>query len=269
MFPVLEDLYPALRQLFEPLRYNLVVDSIIDGHTPAWVYADRLSEPGLALMWNRQDALLLAGEVDDPATMRAVEQIITDEILPDAQNRHIPELAFHVSPALRPATRSIVNALKAKEAGRLTFRFAGPKLALRSLLPPGGQVEPITPQLLRAGFDYASAVDLWVRSFWHSYDDFLVTGFGHCLLLERAIVSWCLTVYASGAEVELGVATVPVHQRRGYATLVAAACVEQAYDRRLTPHWHCWQDNKASIAVAEKIGFVDPVGYVVFRVPTA
>lgn len=268
MFPLLEDSFPALRQLFEPLRFNLVVDSIIDGHTPAWVYADRMADPSLALMWNRQDALLLAGRADDSGAIADVEQIVQNEIMPDARNRHIPELALHASPRLRPVAASIAEKLKAREAGRFTFRFAGPKLSWRPMLPPDGQVEPITPQMLRSGLDYATAVDGWVRSFWRSYDDFLVTGFGHCLLLERAIASWCLTVYASAGEVEFGVATAPTHRSRGYATLVAAACVDEAHDRRLTPHWQCWEDNKASVAVAEKVGFVDPVRYTVFRMST-
>jgi RimJ/RimL family protein N-acetyltransferase len=34
-----------LRPIFEGLRYNLVVDSILDGNTPAWVYADEVRQP--------------------------------------------------------------------------------------------------------------------------------------------------------------------------------------------------------------------------------
>ena len=56
--------YPRLRALFEGLRFNLVVDSILAGNTPAWAFADSLAAPRVGLLWDRQDGVLLAG---DPA----------------------------------------------------------------------------------------------------------------------------------------------------------------------------------------------------------
>jgi RimJ/RimL family protein N-acetyltransferase len=91
------------------------------------------------------------------------------------------------------------------------------------------------------------------------------TGLGFCLLKGGEIVSWCLSVYASGAQIELGLATDPDHRGRGYATLTAAACLEYCTGNGLEPHWHCWEDNLPSIRVAEKVGFERPVHYLVYR----
>ena len=44
--------YARIRPLIAELRYNLVIDSIIEDHTPAWVYVDRRSTPQLALFYD-------------------------------------------------------------------------------------------------------------------------------------------------------------------------------------------------------------------------
>jgi hypothetical protein len=54
--------YSRLRPLFAGLRTHLVVDSMIEGNTPAWVFADDPRAPRVGLMWDRQDGLLLAGD---------------------------------------------------------------------------------------------------------------------------------------------------------------------------------------------------------------
>jgi RimJ/RimL family protein N-acetyltransferase len=41
--------------------------------------------------------------------------------------------------------------------------------------------------------------------------------------------------------------------------------VEHCVEHGLTPHWHCWEDNAPSMRVAEKVGFVRPERYAVYR----
>ncbi len=42
--------YADVRPLVGGLRHCLVIDSIIEGHTPAWVYVDNPQEPNTALI---------------------------------------------------------------------------------------------------------------------------------------------------------------------------------------------------------------------------
>jgi RimJ/RimL family protein N-acetyltransferase len=91
-------------------------------------------------------------------------------------------------------------------------------------------------------------------------------GFGYALLEGPAVASWCLTVFASGQAREVGLATVEAYRGRGYATRVAAACLEQCLRAGCVPHWQCREDNLPSRAVAEKVGFVEPVVYGVLRI---
>lgn len=86
MIRLTSDQYSLLTGLFEPLRFNLVVDSVIDGNTPGLAFADRLDEPSAGLIWDRQDAVLLAGKYVDE-----MGAIIEEQIIPDARRRWIPE----------------------------------------------------------------------------------------------------------------------------------------------------------------------------------
>ena len=261
------DQYERVRPLFAELRYNLVVDSILDGHTPAWVYADDAAQPHTAWLWNRMDAMLLAGDAGNKDTSRSLAALIHHRVIPDARQRYIPALSLHYHPAAWQQQVDVILAgLGPEQAPRRYYRFDRLRVDWRPRLPPGAEMRPIDGELLAAG--HLANVDSlrgWVFSFWPTPGDLVRSGLGRCLVQGEEILSWCLTVYASGRERELGVATVPAHRGLGLATLTAAACIEACLERGFRPHWHCWEENEASIALAGKLGFVEPVRYDVFR----
>ena len=62
--------------------------------------------------------------------------------------------------------------------------------------------------------------------------------------------------FTSGEDIApIQVMTASEHQRKGYATIVARALIEEATQREITPSWECDTHNEASIALAEKLGF--------------
>lgn len=104
----------------------------------------------------------------------------------------------------------------------------------------------------------------WIYSFWQELEDLLAHGVGSYVMRDPVIASWCLTVYASGPTVELGVATAPAYRQQGLATAVAAACVADCLAHGRTPIWQCNVDNSASLAVARNVGFVPKFDYAVY-----
>jgi RimJ/RimL family protein N-acetyltransferase len=259
--------YERVRPLFDALRYNLVVDSVIDGNTPAWVLVDDVEHPRTALIWNRQDALLLGNAPPRPSAEGALRYVIAGEVVPDARRRHIPQLALHVdNPAGMRAAERMLADFEPERAVRRFYQPGRLQVDWRAQTPVGYVLRRMDADLLAdADLVYANHMVAWIRSFWPSIEAFLETGFGYAALSGSTLASWCLTVYASGREFELGLATVSDHRNRGLATLTAAACVEHSFDCGFTPHWHCWEENRASIAVAEKVGFEDPKRYEVLR----
>src|SRR5512135_594019 len=89
--------YTAVLPLFDSLDYNLVIRSVIEGNTPAWVFADDPDRPRTALIWDRQDALLVAGSADAQAR-QALRDVILERIVPNARSRWIPEFALIATP---------------------------------------------------------------------------------------------------------------------------------------------------------------------------
>lgn len=260
--------FDTLRPLFANLRYNLVIDSILAGHTPAWVYADDTVSPQRALLWNRQDALLLAGAPGDETFNREVAALLTGNLIPDARARHIPQLAlFYDPPAWEDQINTLLPGYTPEKAGRRYYRPGPTGTPTPGAIPAGYQIRPIDQNLLQdQTLRNHGHVAGWVTSFWPSYRTFVENGFGYCLVADAdTIASWCLTVYKCGDQYELGVATAPAYRRRGFATLAAAASVDHAQQHGFTLHWHCWDENAPSIAVAARVGFVDPTRYTVYR----
>jgi len=70
-----ENEYKSVRSLYRNLRFNLVVDSALDGTTPAWVFVDHKDKPQTAAMWNKQDALLLAGYAGNDELLESFDSV--------------------------------------------------------------------------------------------------------------------------------------------------------------------------------------------------
>lgn len=259
--------YRRVQKLFASLRYNLVIDSMIDGNTPAWVYVDDPDAPKTGLMWNKQDALLLAGHHAINEVNQALHRVIMEQVIPDAKQNGIPELSLHYSPQdWEKKSDYLLEGLNYQKVQRRYYTSIRPRIDWRSHIPTFGELMPIDLSLLEdRGLENIGHLKGWVSSFWRSFQDFVEIGFGYCLRHRGVLVSWCLSVYASGRHYELGLATMPDYQGRGYATLVTAACVDHCATNQYVAHWHCWEDNLPSIAVAEKVGFERPVGYTVYK----
>lgn len=260
--------------MFAGLQHCLAVDSILEGHTPAWVYGDETEAPRTGWLWDRQGEIFLAGEANRAATNRALAGLITGHVVPDAQSRGIPGLAlFYDAPAWEAQIPALLGdvgpagSVGPQKRKRRFYAFARPELDWHTTLPSGSVLQRLDETwLARRDVPHIDQVAGWVDSFWRSHADFVAHSFGFTLLDQGAAASWCLGVFVSGAQVELAVATVPAWRGRGYATAVAARAVAFCAEQGLTPHWHCWDDNIASWRIAEKIGFVHPSPYTVYYV---
>lgn len=259
--------YKIVRPMYQNLRFNLVVDSVIDGTTPAWVFVDQKTQPTAALMWNKMDALLLAGYAGNEAFTQSLGELLIQKVIPDARKRYIPEISFYCdSDAWESRLGLILLGKRVQKTPRRFYQYDQLKLDWREQIPSGYAVEPINETMLeRSELDNIDHVIGWIHSFWHSNQDFLKRGIGYCVIKEKTIVSWCLSVYVSGINFEFGVATVPEYRSQGLATLAAAVCVEHCEENKFIPYWHCWNNHKGSIIVAERVGFEKPQIYYTYK----
>jgi RimJ/RimL family protein N-acetyltransferase len=263
--------FKLARQVYEGLSYNLVIQSVIEKNTNGSIFVDDLLNPRGALLWNCQDELLLEGTPYDANFNLSLSEVITKQIIPQASSRGIPMLSLHFFPDAWEKTiqSTILKYLHPEKVNRNLYWFRALEVDWRRKLPTGFRMQQIDEQLLeQTQLKNYQEMCGWIDSFWHSQPNFLAKGIGYCLLEGDSIVSWCLSVYVGVKNIELGLATIPAYRNRGFATLVAAACVEYCSEHYIVPHWHCFKTNLASIAVAEKVGFEKVMEYPVYRFQT-
>lgn len=256
--------YAAVLPLFKSLDFNLVIRSMVEGNTPAWIFADRPAAPRLGLMWDCDEMLFVAGEGQDIAALAAMRNVLHNQILPEAHTRAIPELALVSTPAWKDQLPLLLDGLNPRLARYLCYRLAAGARPPALQPPQGFALQRIDSALLDSALDHIRDLRGWVDSFWHTPQDFLRSGFGFCAIQGETIAAWCLTVFAAGSARELGLITLPEYRGLGLATLTAAACVEHGLSQNLAVRWTCWAENAASARVAEKVGFTRDREYPAF-----
>jgi RimJ/RimL family protein N-acetyltransferase len=263
--------FKRARQVYEGLSYNLVIQSVIEHNTTGKIYVDDTANPRGALLWNNQDALLLEGTPCFGEFNQSLAKIISKQIIPNAFSRGIPVLSLHYFPDAweKAIQNTLLKYMQVEKAYRNLYWFKAMKMDWRKNIPSGLSMCRIDAELLeQSHLKNIQELYGWISSFWRTSGDFLSKGIGYCLLDGDTITSWCLSVYAGGQNYELGLATIPPYRNQGHASLTSAACVAYCVEHQIVPHWHCYNTNASSIAVAEKVGFEKVMEYPVFRFQT-
>lgn len=253
--------YGCVRELFKPMKWNLVTRSVIEGNTIGRIFVDVVYEPRLSLLWNTMDTVVI-NQTNEAHHADLIVKLIKDEVIPDARKRFIPELNIYCgSDSFKSLLLKDLKSLSPVEKKRNYYRYRETELENVSK-----KTVPITGDLLKeiqlSNYDQLMG---WIFSFWPGIDDFLKEGFGYCTLVDEAIASWCLTVYSSGNERELGLATVPKYRNMGFAAAAGTECLHHCRREGIIPHWQCDTENKGSVALAEKLGFEKSFNYYVIH----
>lgn len=97
-----------------------------------------------------------------------------------------------------------------------------------------------------------------------TYEDYQSKGLGYVILHQGEIVSGAssYTVYNSGIKIEID--TRDDYRRKGLALICASRLILECLDRKLYPSWDA--ANKASVALAEKLGYHFDQEYVTYAV---
>ncbi len=98
-----------------------------------------------------------------------------------------------------------------------------------------------------------------------TYDDYKKLGVGYVILHDDKPVSGAssYTVYEKGIEIEID--TKEDYRRRGLALVCASKLILECLERNLYPSWDA--ANKASVALAEKLGYHFEEEYVTYSIP--
>jgi GNAT superfamily N-acetyltransferase len=137
------------------------------------------------------------------------------------------------------------------------YTITEPKHDWRTRLPAGYTLRPVDRDLLNER--HLQNLDLLMEEMCSerpSVTDFLDKSFGFCAMYGDEIVGWCLSEYNTPTRCEVGIEALAAHRRRGLATAMASALIEQALSRGLSRiNWHCYAGNAPSVATALRVGF--------------
>jgi tetratricopeptide (TPR) repeat protein len=256
--------YGKLRSITASLDYNLVIESILRGFTPARIFVDSVSNPKTALIHNRQK-LFIAGSFGT-VPEQDLSDLITERIIPDIKAED-DALFLHVdSSEWKVLVEENLAGLYPVDCQRMYLECSRLVQDWRDLLPPGYIIKPVDEHLVRQ--DHLENIDYLLEELCSerpSIEDFLNLSFGFSILHGDALASWCLSEYNVPGRCEVGVATVDEHQQRGLATVATLALVEHALSNGIQRiGWHALTRNIPSVALALKAGFEKVRDYSVY-----
>jgi GNAT superfamily N-acetyltransferase len=248
---------PHLRDLVD---IHLSVVSLLEGLSPGAIFVDDLNQPNSVFGYSMR-RFFLAGSPDNDVFNLGVKRFFNDTLYPNAAAMEMPFYTLRYSPdGWDKLIPKILAGCHPVREIRHFYEFSDNQLAIdwRSLIPEGFSLRRVNRSLLaQRHLDNLDKIIDEMQSERSSVEDFLEKSFGFCLVREdQEIVGWCMSEYNCAGRCEVGIATQKDYQRRGFATLNAAAVVDHAIKNGISRiGWHCYASNQPSIGTALKVGF--------------
>ncbi|HEY9074996.1 MAG TPA: GNAT family N-acetyltransferase [Anaerolineaceae bacterium] len=252
--------YGQAAPLFAPMDNHLALRSLLEGKTRARLFVDDPARPRLALAWLHNQRFFLLGE---PGAGQAdvLRTFFYETVLPwgRAEGKELA-LIYYAPAAWEPLLAAALAEQHPLPEARQYYRFDLAEtggLPEWQDLPPGFTLRPVDATLLAdPGLSGLDLLREEMCSERESVEDFLRWSFGLALFHGSNLAGWCLSEYNADARCEIGIATLPPHQRRGLATLMTRRLLEMARERGMrSVGWDCLTRNLPSAATALKAGF--------------
>ncbi|MCX6655297.1 MAG: GNAT family N-acetyltransferase, partial [Candidatus Bathyarchaeota archaeon] len=239
-------LFERTRSLWRNMGLHLAVESILGGKTTTRMFVDDLLEPHAAMTWTGH-RLYIAGHIEYSGFRETLREEYINENNPGT-------FIAYCSPEAIEGTERLLSDYRVKRRNRFYYTV-NPSTHKWVVKPPKGYViHPITGALLAKNFVNTEQVIEEMTSERSSAEEFLEKSFGFVAVYSGKIVCWCMSEYNIESRCEVGIETTFEHRRTGLARLVAGAMF--GYTASVGVKligWHCWADNLASAATAEKL----------------
>ncbi len=257
--------YERVRPLFRKLDIHLPLQAILAGNVDAPIYVDNPLHPQTALTWTGH-RFYLTGAPGNHEFATAARKIFLESFSMRAWKAGFDSYSL-VYPSEKWESfvaSMLVNKYPIKSQ-RSYYAYKANRLNWKAALPDGFLIRSVDQKLLAEKWQNLDFLTEEMCSERESVDDFLTKSFGVCLTQGDQIVGWCLSEYNTGHRCEVGIATHEDFQRRGFASLMAAAFIELARSKDVARiGWHCSATNLGSGATALKAGFEKVEDYPVY-----
>jgi len=234
----------GLARLFQGYTWNYLPDAILEG-TVGRALADDAGDPHAAVLEVPSLQLgIVGGDAAHPSARAYVEQIPKQTAL------------FFASEGWEALVQSIHGG-SSITVPRYAFTSEALDIEhlreLGSRVPDGYRLVKMDLALARRlGEEKSRFAEDHMRLF-DSPQDFVDCGFGFCLLHGHQIASVATTFAICSKGIEIQINTRKEHQRKGLATVAAAALIVHSLEQGLDPNWDA--ANESSVGLATKLGY--------------
>ena len=254
--------YTRIHSLFEEMTCHLAVQIVLAGILPGRIYVDDSASLGSAILIpSNQHRVYASGDPDPHLLADAL-----DTLFKQSRAKSYPITIHYSSNNWESVITQVLQKQETHSSWRQLYRLSKPSSNASSPLPEHITIGRID-EAIQADPTLINRQRLLeeICSESPSLEYFFNHNFGFCAQDGQTLVAWCLAEYHHQGRYELGIETIEAYQRKGIATHVASAVINDAFARGATEiGWHCWAKNMPSVATAVKLGFEKALDYPVY-----
>lgn len=244
-----------LKENYAALKMGFVFDSIIEGNTPAEIFANDVHNPTISIVCEGH-GFYFGGEAIDRTQYYEAVNFFKEQILDENRKRKLGIAKIYYSSEIwKKILIESLNEYKPRSYEKILFQHRLEEISHHPNNDPDLIIKEIDRELINSQLGYVEPVINEIKYMWGSLEKFYKDGFGYCAIKDQNIVSWCTAEYKSQKYCGIGIETIEDYQKQGIATITAYHLLKKCLHLNLIPHWDCWKSNIPSVKVAEKNGF--------------
>jgi GNAT superfamily N-acetyltransferase len=254
----------SLKSFFQPLRFTIAIDAIIEGTSKGAVWMNDPSDLTLAVLWDFADGIYVMTTERINQHLESLKSLLFEEIIPEAEKEKAsPLFVMYIFPecdnkqihALFDSTWNI-----SKQRASFYEYQMGKDPSKREL---GGLPLSYEGSFMNKSSLHDSSISKMdvlrkeIEADWESIDDFLTCGIGYHVrnIEDNSLASWVYIEKIAGSCAEFAIETQEHYRRQGLGQYAAREMIRKSQDLGLIPQWYCFSNNIASVKLAEKLGF--------------
>lgn len=239
-----------------------LIRAVLERSQPGRVFTDNNSNPSSALVLNRFGFMQLIGDTENRSFNDTLEKLLFHPS--SIEQKHLLWYDPSEAWADRLNTRSTeASPVRHRRRARQAFdpsRFSEAENS-DHLNTSGATLKQLDADTL----EKAAVLNLDIPSrFWPSAASFLERRLGIVATIQGQVVSVCYAACVADGKAEIDIATSPSLRGQGLASAVAAEFIRLCLTCGVEPAWDCFENNAASVRLAQKLGFIEQRDYSFF-----
>ncbi len=246
--------YKKTTDLFSALEYNLSISSVINLLQPGLIFADNKDKPNCAFAIT-PEGMYFSGKPGITQFDTGMNLYLKNNFFKKAVSEELVDyVLFYPSESFENSITTIFNGLYPRMVKRYYYSLNPENYSCDELINNVRLFDKDTFQ--NSSFENSNEIQHLLERNWGSLDNFLSRGFGYYYPIANKIVSWCIADCVVDEKCEIGVETLEDYRRQGFSMAAIKATILLCKNKNIrTVGWHCWNDNVASVTIAEKAGF--------------